>query len=517
MEIVKQSIKRKNRFLFAFIINLLFVQLSWIVSSAYGITRVIVQNNTTLSFSVNSKQTGYPLDSNKWGQVTTKITPGQRADVVWFNRDDGIKTGKEFFFTSHLSNDSIDIYLKQALKGAAVNSHMWQSLTAPGVNHGWFDDRKTRVAVIKLNDGRDFRIKYRAFFTGTDDNIEYILLLNYQVPNAAPTSLNLLAYNIYMRPVGTAPGNFMNGQYIRARLLPPLLTGYDVIVFSEAFDDDVRNKMLNRLKPWYPYTTRILGSDRGVEQDGGVIIVSHWPIESQDQILYKDDCSGTDCLADKGVLYARINKKGYRYHIFGSHTQADSGSEDISVRKKQFKILKSFIDAKNIPSNEPVIIAGDLNVDKTRYFSEYKDMLNTLNASQPATKGHSYSFDPKTNDLASSGPSEYLDYVLYSNKHPAPKQAYNDVRMIRSDEEWKEFTWEDAMWDLSDHYAVFGRFDFGVKTIKWNGKLAPKTYKGLEREPIPVKSDRNKSLKAKLNQGKRTIFQSPLKDKIEKK
>src|SRR5690242_9948324 len=73
---------------------------------------------------------------------------------------------------------------------------------------------------------------------------------------------------------------------IAGAALPKKLDGFDVIVFSGAFDNKVRDRLLADLSVEYPYRTRILGADRGVKQDGGVIIVSRWPITAEAQHLF---------------------------------------------------------------------------------------------------------------------------------------------------------------------------------------------------------------------------------------
>jgi hypothetical protein len=327
-----------------------------IVSQTSAVTRVYVQNNTPLTFNVECAQTGYPLADDKWGadrapyayslppgrkpqdivamgiagsndriyiwytdgsatsgvsddlgQRHAGIRPGERAEVVWFNRDSGIKDGKSFVFTTTLSCKDLPakIQLIQSLRGKPIGSHMWQSLAVSpcsGNNNQWqrdksYDDRDTHVMTTDFASGR-ITFRYRAFFTGGDDDIEYILQREYEVPSTDPSALSLLAYNIYMRPTSL----FKNGQAERAGLLPPKLRGYDVIVFSEAFDDDCRADLVGGLRPWYPYDTGVLGSDRFAEQDGGVIIVSHWPIEEVDERLFGDVTSGDDAWADKGAL-----------------------------------------------------------------------------------------------------------------------------------------------------------------------------------------------------------------------
>ena len=98
-----------------------------------AITRVFVQNNTPLSFRVECSQSGYHLASDKWGQKRNVVKPAERAEVIWFNRDDGIKDGKEFTFVTMLHSDDLPVYLclAQFLRGVMVNSHMWQTLLIP--------------------------------------------------------------------------------------------------------------------------------------------------------------------------------------------------------------------------------------------------------------------------------------------------------------------------------------------------------------------------------------------------
>jgi sphingomyelin phosphodiesterase len=277
-------------------------------------------------------------------------------------------------------------------------------------------------------------------------------LTAHSIAATPPQTLEVLSYNIYMRPRFL----FFDGQEVRASLLPNKIQGYDVIIFQEAFDDHVRNNLLNRLNNEYPYQTKILGSDQGIRQDGGVIIVSKWPIAAQAQRLFGDVCAAEDCLADKGVLYAQINKQGQIYHLFGTHIQ--SGRNKETIREQQFHIIKSFIDSKQIPENEPVIVGGDFNVNRFSQ-STYESMITILDVTHPSSKGLRYTSDGKINDLKGRNTRTYLDYIFYSNNHLRPAEAFNEVRLIRADKEWKGIT-KTSHQDLSDHYPVYGYFEF---------------------------------------------------------
>jgi hypothetical protein len=232
--------------------------------------------------------------------------------------------------------------------------------------------------------------------------------------------------------------------------------------------------LIKKLSPIYPYKTRTVGTEHGIYQDGGVVILSRWFIENGqgEQRLFKDICSSNeedDCKADKGVIYARINKKGHKYHVFGTHTDAGKSSQDVSTRKKQFEIIRKFIEEKirstEIKPDELVMIAGDLNVDK--YYAnsvEYNEMLRELNAIQPPLTGYPFSSDQNVNDLLPhAGKRELLDYILISKSTQVPlRGSYNQVLFFRADQGWRNYKLDKAkykyFWDLSDHYPVFGQF-----------------------------------------------------------
>lgn len=58
--------------------------------------------------------------------------------------------------------------------------------------------------------------------------------------------------NVYMRPIGVL---FVNGQKIRADLLPPFLLGH-VIILQEVFDNSIRRHLIAELRLSYPFSSR---------------------------------------------------------------------------------------------------------------------------------------------------------------------------------------------------------------------------------------------------------------------
>jgi endonuclease/exonuclease/phosphatase family metal-dependent hydrolase len=302
--------------------------------------------------------------------------------------------------------------------------------------------------------------------------VYYVTVYN---PNTLPASnskgidycpsnvLNVLSYNVAMLPDIACGGNvFCQTKDTRAPLIArhPDVQGHDVIIFQEAFADSHRETMVEILShPYhgYVYYTQVLGSDDAWEQDGGVIILSRWPIENGEgeERTFGDACYGDlisgaefDCLADKGVLYARINKLGQRYHIFGTHLDAGGEEGDRNAREQQLKIIAGFMSEQAIFGSEPVVIGGDFNIDD---HEERQNITQILNVSGPPREGYGYT-DEENNNYYPTSPSsgQALDYVFYSNSHLMPVSAINQVRQPK----------DDSGQDLSDHYAVLGSFVF---------------------------------------------------------
>src|SRR5699024_8074252 len=83
-----------------------------------------------------------------------------------------------------------------------------------------------------------------------------------------------------------------------------------------------------------------------------------------------------DVFAAKGAVYARIEKDNSIWHVFGTHMQADDGSRPDIVRTKQITQILRWINSKNIPSNEFIVLGGDLNI--SYHSAEYKKFLEKL-------------------------------------------------------------------------------------------------------------------------------------------
>lgn len=182
------------------------------------------------------------------------------------------------------------------------------------------------------------------------------------------------------------------------------------------------------------------------DQDGsGMATFSKHPIKTFDFVDWFD-WSGQnskthydlEALADKGVMYAQIEKHGHKYHVFNTHTQSNSNGDQHEIRMGQYTTIKKF--AQRAPRNELILFGGDFNEDKfnkkngPKYF---KEMLQELDAEEPKYRGNlKYTLDEIENEILQDLWAwdnlkekfrERLDYVLISNRGKKPRESYCEI------------------------------------------------------------------------------------------
>ncbi|MEU7553188.1 sphingomyelin phosphodiesterase [Streptomyces sp. NPDC044571] len=293
--------------------------------------------------------------------------------------------------------------------------------------------------------------------------------------SATAPRLSVLTYNTFLMSKNLYP-NW--GQDHRASEIPKasFFQGHDVVVLQEAFDNGASDALKANASARYPYQTPVVGRSKSgwdatggaysstTPEDGGVTVLSKWPILRKEQVVYKDAC-GADWWSNKGFAYVVLNVNGTRVHVVGTHAQStDSGcaaGEAAEMRARQFRAIDAFLDGKNIPAGEQVIVAGDMNVDSRS--PEFASMLaNADLADSDARTGHPYSFDTALNSIAHyrypSDPREDLDYVLYRRGNARPAGWENNVVKEES-APWTVSSWGTSYTyaNLSDHYPLIGR------------------------------------------------------------
>lgn len=412
---------------------------------------IYLTNNTQETLTINTTQSGASniTHGDEWEQLAYEVAPLGTVKFLRFNRDQGIKWGKRYYFDTQVQGRNSSVTLKQKLKGTWNFSYMWLSAE----NDPWHYDRDIHNIDVNF-DGQASTLAFKSSVArASGDDIHYVIDNTWEAETRNESDANnfkVMTYNVW----NLLPGIEAKNTYHRLKTIAEYVSGYDAIVFQEGHDPLLTEYFRNKLSDEYPYQTDI-PFKFGRILNGGVFIVSKWPIDATDDIVFSA-CIKEDCLASKGAVYARINKLGKAYNVFGAHVRAFTTAEDIANRFEHLAELKQYIDGKHIDASEPVIVAGDFNVDKLNFPQEHLDLLSVLNVTEPmASSDYDATYAGPVNTYADEAYNEYLDYVFYSNEHAAPTMSTNAVKTPRSisADHWKS-------WDLSDHFPVAGEFDF---------------------------------------------------------
>ncbi len=285
-----------------------------------------------------------------------------------------------------------------------------------------------------------------------------------------PDTLTLLVYNLHLLPRLL----FANSQSIRAERLVPLLRDYDALILSEGFDDTAARQILveSLRNSGYEEITEVVGSNRGLDQDTGLIIASRWPIIGDPKIkFFKGPCRGHSCFNDRGVLLVQIEKNGTSYYLITAQLQSGKAKPDRDIRNAQIEQIREFIQAQNkqhnIPQNTRVIFGGSLPIDPVIQKEEYQHLLAELQLELPSKIGlEKFTVNPEKNRLAQAGKEQLLDHAFYFTNYAQPRRepTQTQIRPLRTTPNqggWKSvnwFYWQCPQHDLSDHYAVEGKF-----------------------------------------------------------
>lgn len=315
-----------------------------------------------------------------------------------------------------------------------------------------------------------------------------------KLPAKTTNTLSVLTYNTQLMPfyagcMSSDPislaicrlwtPNNLNQPSKRVDLIADVASQFDLVVMQELFDGDLRQAMIDAMKQRGYYATDVVGD--GIPRPkidfadletllsdpsaictsdekfltGGVVIFSRFPIIESHSMVYQQSAKEDACAA-KGAMLVTIDKGGRRYHLVGTHMQAGSDdAEREQARVDQLNALKQFVDTFNIPSDEPILYAGDFNIDLLS--DEYDELESILNVALPENTGFEYSADGATNLMTSDAKArQRLDYVFYDQYHLNPSQSSNHVfvpRAFNDKDMWPNY-------EISDHYPVAAYFQF---------------------------------------------------------
>jgi endonuclease/exonuclease/phosphatase family metal-dependent hydrolase len=294
-------------------------------------------------------------------------------------------------------------------------------------------------------------------------------------------NMGLLPWPLYK---GVDRDGAIGGLIARLREVRP-----DLVGLSEMWTAGDRQTVIDAVRDIYPYSVEgphdpidLVVTDVEV-MGGGLLLLSRHRILTGAATVYRQ-CSGDDCLANKGALHARVERRGSPspVDVFLTHTQAAHptiGGTTAGARtavEAQIRHLAAFVRASRDPA-APAVLFGDLNVDQFAHPDLYAYLMSELGGPEDPgavtglpgavrPTGTSESDDGtissfhddhparSPDDPARFGPTiERLDYVL-----GFPGALYVQ-HVERADVVIQQ--WEPGR-DVSDHYGV----QVGVDTTK---------------------------------------------------
>jgi hypothetical protein len=155
--------------------------------------------------------------------------------------------------------------------------------------------------------------------------------------------------------------------------------------------------------------------------------------------------------------------------------QAYGGEPAAAVRRQQAREMAEFVEQQDIPSAEPVLLAGDFNT-RGPGSPLFHELIDILRGSMPAIVGGRKGTMDVDNTLFSRGPW-WVDYILASSVHQRPSEARLEALGLKPTRAFAicgaaalqpyyvgpyapTCTKTLHVRDLSDHYPVIGRFEY---------------------------------------------------------
>lgn len=251
------------------------------------------------------------------------------------------------------------------------------------------------------------------------------------------TTLNIVNYNVKM--ISTIV--FDDKQFERAALIPAAIRqafpATEIVAMEELFDDDAEQIMDTHMSSiGLPHRSQKVGSNfierslHGRIDDGGIKIYSKYPILSQEQTIFRQG-STEDGIAAKGAVRITIVKEGQKINIIATHTQSGKNEPQFSQKISQFRQIRTDL-LDNLPEDEPILIAGDFNLDPIGQGAAFTNVLGILKSKRlegPLVGSTSTDFNNGTVDTE----NRLLDHVIFVENQVPVSGVYQIGRLRREE------------------------------------------------------------------------------------
>lgn len=262
-----------------------------------------------------------------------------------------------------------------------------------------------------------------------------------------PVEAKIVCWNIQMLPNSLAL--FSKALRKKQRIRAPWIiehckeAPYDLIVFQEVFDRDIKRKLKRELKEQYPYQvdTKIA---KGCLTSNGILIVSRIPMKYIDHVIYAKGVH-EDGWAAKGCTLVKAEKEGQEFYVAGTHLQSGNSSQAVAHRVLQYQDIRKLLD-RNYIANRSVFVMGDMNTRKSNV-AQYTKMIEIMQVKDfPLNDQEPYTIDAK-NSWNNHAQGIQLDYI-FLQAHETNTTILNQ-HILRLKQEHKG-----KMIDLADHYGI---------------------------------------------------------------
>ena len=167
--------------------------------------------------------------------------------------------------------------------------------------------------------------------------------------------IRVLTYNIFLRPPGIK-NNESDHKDDRLNDFIRIIHNYDIICLQELFGSlNSRKEKLIKVAVSNGFFFFVQDNEPSYFSkycsDGGILILSRFPIVLKASHAFSYGV-GSDAIAQKGIIYAKISIGDSYLHVFNTHTQASYINEDYDffllsyrTRLQQIKEISEFVNS----------------------------------------------------------------------------------------------------------------------------------------------------------------------------
>lgn len=251
----------------------------------------------------------------------------------------------------------------------------------------------------------------------------FIISKNYQIYASSYNSVSLYVQNVQFLPVFTDKQLLKQSSGIAQKILTDS-NNIDIIGFTETFEDEARNHLLDELKLKYPHQLNVFPQGEipnGKITNSGLSLVSQFPIVKSEFKMFSKS-SGFDALSAKGVLTSLIKINNSSYIVLALTHQQSGGTDEIyssqltECRDAIRKFIEKFLPIDAVKYTATIIM-GDMNISYNNTVL-YQEMLNTYSKNTTDFWVEKFGSNLTSNPgytYPAVNPSTRIDYILQLN------------------------------------------------------------------------------------------------------